>query len=110
MKGSRRDQRRAWKQTKKEAKRERRGLKRELKRERRDLKRETKAAYREMKKERKAEKKARKFGFGARHAGFGEARDLDDVTRGVQQMGVSGTQSGRQEVGVVSSGEKARDA
>ena len=104
MKGSRREQRRAWKQTKKEARRERRGLKRELKKERRDLKRESKAAYRDAKRELKAEKRARRFGFGSRNDGTGGSRGVDDVTGGLQQMGIGRTQGElyrEQETGLV---------
>ena len=104
MKGTRREQRRAWRQTKKEAKRERRGLKRELKKERRDLKRESKSAYRDAKRALKGEKRARKFGFGLQNDGTGRSRGVDDVTRGVQQMGIGRTQEelyGRQETGLM---------
>ena len=112
MKGTRREQRRAWKQTKKEVRRERRGLKKELKKERRDLKRETKAAYRNAKRELKAEKRARKFGFGSQNDGTGRSRGVDDVRRGVQQMGISRTQEGlygRQETGPVGNSQSRMD-
>ena len=89
---------------KRETRKERRGLKRELKKERRDLKRESKAAYRDAKRELKAQKRAGKFGFGFRNNGTGGSSGADDVTRGVQQMGIGRTQEepyGGQETGLV---------